>query len=202
MSSPRPGDEHRAHADVGGRHVHGAVGRARAAGVDAVAGDDVAVDGDEVGRREAQRAPALVAVGDLAGDGEGGAEQLVGVLDRAAEHEPADVAGGHDLAVDLEQVDHARLEARVGAQQLLVAGRLVAEAEVLPHADVLGLQRPDEDVVDEALRAARGELLVERDDDELLHAELADELGLALERGQQARRAARRDDRRRGAARR
>ena len=85
------------------------------------------------------------------------AEQLVGVLDGAAEHEPADVARGHDLAVDLEQVDHARLEAPVGAQQLVVAGRLVAEAEVLPHADVLGAQRPDEHVVDEALRAAPGE---------------------------------------------
>ena len=45
-----------------------------------------------------------------------------------------------------------------------------------------------------ALRPAN--VRVERDDDELLHAELADELGLALERGQQARRAARGDDRR------
>ena len=49
----------------------------------------------------------------------------------------------------------------------------MAEAEVLPHADVLGAQRADEDVVDEALRAAPGEVRVERDDDELLDAELA-----------------------------
>src|SRR3954447_10091376 len=185
------GDEHRAHADVRGGDVHGAVGGPRAAGVDAVAGDDVAIDGDEVGRREAQRAPALVAVGDLAGDREGSAQQLVGVLDRAAEHQPADVAGRHHLAVDLEQVHDACLEAAIAAQQLLAAGRLVAEAEVLPHADVLGVQRADEDVVDEALRAAPGELAVEGDDDQLLHPELLNELDLALERGQQARRASR-----------
>ena len=49
------GDEHRPHADVGGRGVHRAVGRPRAARVDAVAGDDVAVGGHEVGRREAER---------------------------------------------------------------------------------------------------------------------------------------------------
>ena len=120
-----------------------------------MAGNDIAVHRHQVGRRS-PAAPALVAVGDLAGEGEGGAEQLVGVLHRAAEHEAADVAGGHDLAVHLEQVDHTRLESAVGAQQLVVAGGLVAEAEVLPHTHVLGPQRPHEHVVDEALRAAPG----------------------------------------------
>jgi hypothetical protein len=115
-------------------------------------------------------------VGDLADDREGSAEQLVGVLDGAAQHEPADVAGGHDLAVDLEQVDDARLEARVGAQQLLVAGRLVAEAEVLPHADVLGLQRPTR-TSSMKLCALRRRTPRRRDDDELLDAELARQLG-------------------------
>ena len=62
----------------------------------------------------------------------------------------------------------ARLEALVGAQQVGVALRLVAEAEVLADRHVRRAERADEHVVDELLRAARGELAVERDHDELL----------------------------------
>jgi hypothetical protein len=86
------------------------------------------------------------------------------------------------------------LEARVGAQQVRVALRLPAEAEVLAHRDVRGAEGADEHVVDEVLGRHRRELAVERDDHELLDAEAGDELGLALDRRQQARRAAR-DDR-------
>ena len=56
-------------------------------------GHDVAVAGHQVRRRVAERAPALVAVDDLARHRERLAEQLAGVLQGAAEHEPADVAG-------------------------------------------------------------------------------------------------------------
>ena len=98
------------------------------------------------------------------------------------------MARGDDLAVDLQQRLDARLEARVGAQHVGVALRLVAEAEVLAHRDVRGPERLDEHVVEELLRAALGELAVERDDDQLLDAEPGDELGLALERRQQPRR--------------
>ena len=51
----------------------------------------------------------------------------------------------------------ARLEAVVGAQQVGVALRLVAEAEVLADRDVRRAERADEHLVDELLRRARGE---------------------------------------------
>src|SRR5947208_993871 len=133
-----PGLELRPHANVDRRRA--TVGAAR---VDAVARDDVAVGRDEVRRGKAERAPALVPGDDRLGDLERRAEQLVGVLDRAAEDEAADVAGRDDLAVDLEQLDHADLEAPVGAQQVGVALRAVAEAEVLADGDVRRVQAAD-----------------------------------------------------------
>ena len=105
--------------------------------------------------------------------------------------------GADDLAVDLEQRRHARLEALVGREHRGVALRLVAEAEVLPHAHVRGAELADQHVVDELLRRARGEPLVERDHHELLHADALDQLGLAVEGRQQRRRGVRRDDGRR-----
>ena len=57
------GDEGRAHADIDGGDVRLAVDFG-AAGVDPVVGDDQARVGHEVGGREAERAAALVAVGD------------------------------------------------------------------------------------------------------------------------------------------
>ena len=113
-------------------------------------------------------------------------------IDGAAEHEPADVRRADDLAVDLQQRHDARLEALVGGEHVGVALRLVAEAEVLAHADVRGAERPDQHLVDELGRRARGELLVERDDDELVDADPLQQLRLALERRQQRRRGVRR----------
>src|SRR4051794_6451786 len=86
-----PGLELGAHADVDRGRAF--VGEAR---VDAVARGDVAGRGDDVRGREAELAPAGVAVDDRAAHRERRAEQPPGVLDRAAEDEPADVAGGHD----------------------------------------------------------------------------------------------------------
>src|SRR3954466_7634618 len=95
----------------------------RPAGVDAVPGRDVAVLRQEVRGREAELAAALVAVDDLADHRERRAEQRVGVLDRAAEDEPADVARRDHLAVDLEQRHDPRPEAIVGRERLRVALR-------------------------------------------------------------------------------
>src|SRR3954470_9564722 len=116
-----PGHEHRPHPDVRGRRVRAAGGDRRAARVHAVAGRDEPVGGQQVRRGEAELAPALVAVDDLARDRERRAEQLVGVLDGAAEDEPADVARGDDLAVDLEQRHDAGLEPPVGGEAVGVA---------------------------------------------------------------------------------
>src|SRR3954469_22976158 len=89
-----PGHEHRPNPDVRGGRVRAAGGDRRAARVHAVAGRDEPVGGQQVRRGEAELAPALVAVDDLARDRERRAEELVGVLDRAPEDEPADVARG------------------------------------------------------------------------------------------------------------
>ncbi len=97
---------------------------------------DVGGIGDEVRGRVAEVAAALVAVDDLAGKRVWIAQQASGVLDRAAQDEAADVARRHDLTVDLDELCDAGLEARVGAQQLGVALRPVAEAEVLADRDV------------------------------------------------------------------
>ena len=85
----------------------------------------------------------------------GVAEQRARVLERAARDEAADVARADDLPVDLEQRHDARLEAPDGPQQLRVALRAVAEAEVLADADERRAEPPDEHLVDERLRAAR-----------------------------------------------
>src|SRR4051812_13881218 len=89
---PAAGYEHRPNAHVRRRRARLAGRDRRAAGVHAVPRRHVPVGGQEVRRREPELAPALVAVDDLADHGERRAEQRVGVLDRAAQHEPADVA--------------------------------------------------------------------------------------------------------------
>ncbi len=188
LAAPR--FEGRAYADRDGRSA--AVGKAR---VDAVTRTHVVLLRDQVRRRKAELAPALVAVHDLAAQLEGAAEQPVRLAQLAGEHKAADMARGDDLAVDLEQGVHGRREALVGLQQPRVALRLVPEAEVLADRDAARAERADEHVLDELLRRALGEAGVERDHDKLLHAERGDQLGLARGRRQQLRRVLWRDNR-------
>src|SRR3954469_15539770 len=108
---PAAGDEHGPNAGVRRRRAHLAGRDRRAARVHAVPRRHVHVGRQQVRRREPELAAALVPVDDLAHPPERRAEQLVGVLYGAAEHEPADVARRDDLAVDLEQRDDARREA-------------------------------------------------------------------------------------------
>ena len=194
-------DEHAAAGHEGRADAH--VGRRRppaplavlldrgAAGVDAVARVDERVLRHQVGGREAELAPALVAVLDDAAELERRAEEAVGLLEVAGHHEAADVGRGDDLAVDLHQRHHARLEGGLRAQQVGVALGLVAEAEVLPHRHLRGAELGDQDVVDELLRPLGGERAVERDHHELAHAEPGDQVGLDLQRGQELRRGVR-----------
>src|SRR6516164_3663326 len=101
-----------AHADAHGRGA--AVTEAR---VDAMAGIQERLIGDQVRRGEAELAPALVAVHHIALKLEGRAQEMVCLAQLAGQHEPADVAGGDDLAVDLQQRVYDRLEAAVTSQQ-------------------------------------------------------------------------------------
>src|SRR5919109_355444 len=115
------GLEHRPHADARRRGVRRPLHDRRAAGVHAVAGRHVAVGRQEVRRRKAEVAAALVAVDDLARDRERRAEQLVGVLDGAAQDEAADVARRHNLGVDLQKRRDPGLEPPVGGEPRRVA---------------------------------------------------------------------------------
>ena len=138
------------------------------AGVDAVPGTHQRLLGNQVRGREAELATALVAVDHLAAQLEGRAEEVRGLIDLAGQHQAAYVAGGDDLAVDLEQRVHDRLEAPVGCQELGIALRAMPEAEVLPHRHPRGAERADEHLVDELARAAGREVGVEGDHDQLL----------------------------------
>src|SRR4051794_12492995 len=167
------------------------VDRGRAAvgpgGIDPVTGVHEALVRDQVRGREAQVAPALVAVDDFALDDERPAEHAACLLDVAGCDQRADLRGRHGLAVDLDQRRHTRLELATPAQHLDVALGALAEAEVLPDRYLYGAERPDQHLVDEVLGALGAEVVVERDDDQLLHPEPRDDVPLHGERVDQLR---------------
>src|SRR3954467_9941269 len=112
------GDEGRPHADAGRRRPPAPLTvllEGGAAGVDAVAGVDERVVGDEVGGRVAELAAALVAMDDASPQLERRAQEAVGLLELAGDHQPADVRGGDDLAVHLDERYDARLEGGLAA---------------------------------------------------------------------------------------
>jgi hypothetical protein len=115
-------------------------------------------------------------------------------LDVAGRDQPADVGGRHDLAVELDQARHARLEAALGREQRRVAAGAVAEAEVLPDRDPVGVEPLDQHTLDELLGRLARERAVERDHDELAHAEAADQVGLDVQGREELGRGVGRDD--------
>ena len=121
----------------------------RQAGVDPVSGAHERLLGYEVCGREAELAPALIAVCDNAGELKARAEQAVGLPHLPGQHEATDVARGDDLAIDLQQRMHDGVKALIGKQQAGIALRLMSEAEVLADRDLTGAERPDKHVVHE-----------------------------------------------------
>src|ERR1700733_3688132 len=160
------------------------VGKGR---VDAVTGNRQAVVGDEVGGREAELATALVALDDLALDHEGGAEAVARALHVAGGNQGSDPGRGDRLAVDLDQRHDPSLELRPRSQHRRVPLRLRPEAEVLADRDLGGAEPLDQDVLDEVLGVALGELAVEGDYDQLLDPEPLDHVALDGERHDQLR---------------
>ena len=145
------GLERRAHADAdGGRRSARPSAQAR---VDAVAGAHERLVGDQVGGREAQLAPALVAVHDLAAQLERRAEQAVGLIDLAGEH-AARGCGWRRRSRRRPPAAGARRVAKrsSAASSARIALRAVAEAEVLADRHLLRAERADEHLVDELLR--------------------------------------------------
>jgi hypothetical protein len=165
--------------------------------VHAVARAHVGVVRNEVGRGHAELAAALVAVHHLALEKERLAEELRGLRDLTRGHEAADVARGDGLAGRLHERHHSRLEAVVRAEELGRAARPLSEAEVLAHRHLPGTEPVEQHVLHEVLGAAPGELLVERDHHELVHAEPGDQVALHREGADQLRRGLRMDHRQR-----
>ena len=170
-----------------------AVGEAR---VDAVAGAGERLVGDEVGGREAELAPALVAVHDL-----------------AAQLETARPAGGSPRPPRRPARGRGCGSRRRSRRRPRAAGarpsrsarrRRAAAGRPAPCARSGSSRRspparapsaPTSTSSMNSSRRALRELGVEGDHDQLLHAERGDQLGLALERRQQLRRVLRGDHR-------
>ena len=108
-------------------------------------------------------------------------------FDLAREHQPADVARGDDLAVDLDQRHHPRLEAPIGGEHLGVARRAVPETEVLAHRHARRLQALHQNVVDELFGGLVRKAAIERDHDQIVHTQPADQVGLGIEAGEEFR---------------
>ena len=128
-------DEYRAAGAEGGAYadIDRRAHSIRARRVDAVTRADERLVWDQIGSRETELAPPLVAAHDLAAELKRGAEKVLGRLDVAGQHKPPNVARGDDLAVDLDERDHAGVESPVVAQHLGVTDGAVAETEILSH---------------------------------------------------------------------
>jgi hypothetical protein len=151
--------------------------------------------GGEVGGGDAEQgAAAAVADHHLALDGERAAEGGGRGLHVAGGQLGPDPGRGDDLAGLGVQGDGDDLDpagaAEVG-QQGRVAGRLVAEAEVLPHHHGPGGQPVEQHLGGEVLGADLGQLLGELEHEHDRHAGLAEQLDLAVQGGEQGRLAAR-----------
>src|SRR6185369_4011545 len=92
------------------------------------------------------------------------------------------VAGDQRCALNREAEGTAQLR-----QQADIAGRLVAEPELLPDHEDRGVQVLHQHVVHERLGRELGEVQRERDDAEHVHAELLDQLRLAGRLGEDRR---------------
>ncbi len=162
-------DQHRVHAEGRERLLHAA----------------------EVARREAQRAPAAVALHHDPRDQVGPAQHARHVVEIAAGDGVARAGARQGAAGVADEIVRARLEGEQlpEPREVVEAARAVlAEAEVAPHHDDLGGQAPRQHFGGERLRGQRGEGEIEAlhaGDERRIHA--PDELQLAIEGGEQRR---------------
>src|SRR4051812_19708210 len=77
-------------------------------------------------------------------EGERAAEEAGRLVELTRRHEPADVARRDGLPLDFDERHHARLELGTRLQELGVARRLLAEAEVLADGHALGAEAVDQ----------------------------------------------------------
>ena len=107
----------------------------------------------------------------------------------AGRHQAADVRRGHDLAVELDQLDDARLERVLGGQQRRVAARACCRSGSSRRPTrARASRRATSTWSMNSCAVCGGERAVERDHDQLLDAERGDQVRLLLERREQLRR--------------
>ena len=160
-------------------HVHRGGVAVRPGGVDAVAGSHEPVVGHEVGRGHAELAPAPVAAHDLALEQERAAEELGGLRHLAGGHEAADVAGGDRLAGHLHERHHAGLELRAAPAAARASPSAPCPKRKFSPTDTCPApSRPTSTSSTNASALAGGEVVVEGDHHELLHAQAGDQVAL------------------------
>ena len=150
---------------------------------------------DEVRRREAERAPALVAVGHDAARLERGAQEP-----RRLGHLPAATSPRmwveETISPSSSTISVTRVSNAVCSRNSAVSPRARLPKRKFSPTDTQVAPQPlDQLVVDELLRGLRHPLAVERDHDQLVDPEAGDQVGLLLERREQLGRGLRRHDR-------
>lgn len=149
-------------------------------------------EGLDVGRGEAEIAAALGTADDDPLDAVRAAQDLAGALDIALGDQPPGQGRGEGLAapggtahVELHHLDVEVVRLALLAQEVDIAGGLVAEAEVRALDDGLGVQLVDEDLHHEVGGRQLRELGGEGEDEQRVHTELGTQLGAAVVRSEQ-----------------
>jgi DNA-binding SARP family transcriptional activator len=155
-----------------------------------VGGDGGVRRGLQVGRREAERAAALLPAHHHTLHPVRAAQRRRGRGHVALVQPFPDVAGGdRDAAGDQQRhADRGEvvLLAELG-QQRHVAGRPVPEPEVLPHHHLGGVQPVGDHLADELVRAELGEPVSERQHADRVHAQSGQQFGAAADGAQERR---------------
>ena len=165
-----------AEAEVGDAAAEGCVGHFGFDRVDA-SGRELFVEDFEVGGGESDGAAELAALDDLAEDGVVAAEEALGGGEVARLNSGADAGAADDFVLvtadGLDAVDGEAVECAFCAEEIAVAQTVLAEAPVAADADLGKGAGGGDELIDEVVGTALGEL-----DIECLHEEVPDADGL------------------------
>ncbi len=158
-------------------------------------------EGLDVGGGEAELAATLGAADDDPLDAVRAAQDLARALHITLGDEPPGQGRGERLTapggtahVQLHHLDVEVVRLALLAQEVDIAGRLVAETEVRALDDGLGVQLVDEDLGHEVGGRQLRELGGEGEDEQRVHTQIGAQLGAAVVRGEQRGVAAGADD--------
>jgi hypothetical protein len=162
-----------ADAEIGDAALEGSVGHFGFDGVDAF-GWEFLVEDFEVGCGESDGAAELAALDDLAEDGVFAAEEALGSGEVAGLNGGANAGAADDfvlVAVDgFDAVDGESMECAFCPEEITVALAVLAEAPVAADADFGERLGGGDELIDEVVGAALGELLIECLHEQVLNA--------------------------------